>query len=69
MQESQKALLKYLSDALVCSSSSGSSVKKGLAAGVKMDDVMRNMDESKKRNQLMEQLGVKQQSVRDRNGQ
>lgn len=40
--------------------------EKGLAAGVKVDDVMRNMDESKKRNQLMERLGVKQQSVRDR---
>ena len=47
----------------------GRYVKRGLAAGVKMDDVMRNMDESKKRNQLMEQLGVKQQSLRDRNGQ
>lgn len=47
----------------------GRYVKKGLAAGVKMDDVMRNMDESKKRNQLMEQLGVKQQSLRDSNGQ
>lgn len=44
----------------------GRYVKKGLAAGVKVDDVMRNMDESKKRNQLMERLGVKQQSVRDR---
>jgi len=47
----------------------GRYVKKGLAAGVKLDDVMRNMDESKKRNLLMEQLGVKQQSLRDRNGQ
>jgi hypothetical protein len=47
----------------------GRYVKKGLAAGVKMNDVMRNMDESKKRNQLMEQLGVKQQSLRDGNGQ
>ena len=47
----------------------GRYVKKGMEAGVKMDDVMRNMDESKKRNQLMEQLGVKQQAVRDRNGQ
>ena len=47
----------------------GRYVKKGLAAGVKMNDVMRNMDESKKRNQLMEQLGVKQQSLRDSNGQ
>lgn len=47
----------------------GRYVKKGLAAGVKMDDVMRNMDESKKRNQLMEQLEVKQQSLRDSNGQ
>ena len=44
----------------------GRYVKKGLAAGVKVDGVMRNMDESKKRNQLMEQLGVKQQAVRDR---
>ena len=46
----------------------GRYVKKGLAAGVKMDDVKRNMDESKKRNQLMERLGVKQQAVRDRDG-
>ena len=44
----------------------GRYVKKGLAAGVTMDDVMRNMDESKKRNQLMERLGVKQQSLRDK---
>lgn len=44
----------------------GRYVKRGLAAGVKMDDVMRNMDESKKRNYLMEQLGVKQQAVRDK---
>ena len=44
----------------------GRYAKKGHAAGVKMNDVMRNMDESKKRNQLMEQLGAKQQSVRDK---
>ena len=47
----------------------GRYVKKGHAAGVKINDVIRNMDESKKRNQLMEQLGVKQQSLRDSNGQ
>lgn len=47
----------------------GRYIKKGLAAGVKMDDLKRNVDESKKRNQLMEQLGVKQQSLRDRNGE
>lgn len=38
MQESQKALLKYLSDALVCSSSSGSSLKTTSTSTAVIDD-------------------------------
>ena len=47
---------------------SGRYVKKGLESGFSLGRLRKDVDGSKKRNRLMEQLGVKQQAVRDKDG-